>query len=152
MPFSFFIHLSIMKQEIFITTDAVIFAQKENEIFVLLIQRKNEPFKNQWALPGGFVEENEKLITACQRELKEETSLHIELQDLSFVGIFDDVQRDPRNRTISAAYASLINELFPVKAADDAADARWVKLNKLKNMAFDHDRIIARAKAALKLS
>ena len=56
-----------MKQEIYLTTDAVIFCKQKNNYYILLIQRKNDPFKNKWALPGGFVNQDEKLIHACQR-------------------------------------------------------------------------------------
>jgi 8-oxo-dGTP diphosphatase len=140
-----------MKQEIYITTDAAVFARAEGEIHVLLIQRKNEPFKNQWALPGGFVEENEKLINACKRELEEETGLFVDISEFQFIDIFDDVRRDPRNRTITAAYAIMLDELNFVEGRDDAANARWVKLNQIHELAFDHLLILEKAKSILNI-
>lgn len=140
-----------MNTKIYITTDAVVFA-KEDELFhVLLIQRKNPPFQNQWALPGGFVEENEKIIKACQRELHEETGLLVEIQKLNFVDVFDAIQRDPRGRTISVAYTCLADELTSIEAKDDAANAKWFKLENAKELAFDHDQIIAKAKTVLNI-
>lgn len=138
-----------MKQTIHITTDAVIFGKVKIDFYILLIQRKNAPFQNKWALPGGFVEENEKLIKACQRELHEETGLQIEIQEFTFVDVFDALQRDPRSRTISVAYTCVIDKLPILEANDDAANARWIKLENAKELAFDHEQIIAKAKSVL---
>lgn len=140
-----------MKQELFLTTDAVVFSKHQNEFYVLLILRRNEPFKNQWALPGGFVDKDEKLLQACQRELAEETDLQVVVQDFSFVGIFDDVHRDPRSRTISVAYTTLVEKLYPVIGKDDAAEAKWIKLAEIEELAFDHKQILAKAKSILKI-
>lgn len=136
-----------MKQSISLTTDAIIFAQHASEYYVLLIQRKNQPFKHHWALPGGFVENNELLIEACKRELEEETSLQVDAKHLQFVGVFDQLQRDPRGRNITLAYAAEIWQLQEVKAKDDAKNATWVKLTNCKNedLAFDHFQIIQAA-------
>ena len=137
-----------MRNKIALTTDAVIFSKMEKDFHVLLIQRKNEPYKEMWALPGGFVEEHEKLIEACQRELKEETSLDLEVDSLKLVDVFDDIKRDPRSRTISIAFTSLLKEKKEVTAQDDAKDAKWVDLNKINknDLAFDHYKIVMKAK------
>ena len=140
-----------MKQEIYLTTDAVIFCKQKNNYYILLIQRKNDPFKNKWALPGGFVNQDEKLIHACQRELQEETGLNLIPQQLKFVGVFDDINRDPRCRTISIAYTSLVDELFEVKGMDDAAKAEWINLEEPNQLAFDHNTIVVKAKETLHL-
>ena len=69
---------------------------------ILLIQRKNEPFKNIWALPGGFVEYGETVERAIKREFFEETGLFCEIVDI--IGIYSDPNRDPRGHTISIVY------------------------------------------------
>lgn len=107
---------------------------------LLLIQRKHEPFAGRWALPGGFVDENERLIDAAYRELREETGLaDLELKQMY---TFGDPGRDPRGWTISVVYVTRIdaNQLTP-QAADDAADVGWFPLNALPPLAFDHREI-----------
>lgn len=128
------------RQSIFVTVDVVVFLHKENNKYVLLIQRKNEPFKSQWALPGGFVEEDEDLETAARRELKEETGMDLESCEQLFT--FGKPGRDPRGRTISIVYAGLATKSTEPKAADDAKDARWFPIEKLPKLAFDHTEII----------
>jgi 8-oxo-dGTP diphosphatase len=116
----------------------------EQRPHVLLIRRKAEPFAGSWALPGGFVDENERLIDAARRELKEETGLeHAELEQLH---TFGDPGRDPRGWTASVAYLARVRaqELKPI-AGDDAADVKWFPLNDLPPLAFDHAEILARA-------
>lgn len=129
-----------MKQKIAITTDAVIFTKEQEQVFILLIKRGNNPFKNQWALPGGFVEEKELLHQACLRELKEETG--IEAANLTKIGIYDAIERDPRGRTLSVAFGGLLEDKPKPKGADDAAEAHWVELPLKENLAFDHAKII----------
>ena len=85
-----------------LTVDAIVFAKENNSIFILLIQRGNEPFKNMWALPGGFIEMDETLENACKRELAEETGLQVE--KMTQFKAFDAVNRDPRHRTISVIF------------------------------------------------
>ena len=102
------------KQDIMITVDVII--QKENK--VLLIQRKFEPFKDKWALPGGFVEDDEEVITAALRELKEETRADLSEDTLEFVGYFDAPDRDPRGRVISFAFGTDLNGTVPLEAGD----------------------------------
>src|SRR5918993_2776604 len=74
---------------------------------VLLIQRKADPFRGKWALPGGFVDENERLIDAARRELKEETG--VEQADLEQLHTFGDPGRDPRGWTVSVVYLALVS-------------------------------------------
>ena len=137
-----------MKNTINLTTDAVIFAKHNKSIYVLLIQRKNEPYQHKWAFPGGFVDQNEKVIKACQRELKEETSLHLDIHQFDFLDFFDAIHRDPRNRTISFAYTCLLNSLQDVKGGDDAASAKWIKMDDVNTneLAFDLAEILIAAK------
>ncbi len=128
------------KQSINVTADAVVFKKEKSETFILLIKRKNPPFQNQWALPGGFVENNEDLETAAKRELKEETG--IELVSCEQLFTFGTPGRDPRGRTITIAYVGFAKENDKPKAADDAKEAKWFNIKDLPELAFDHQQII----------
>lgn len=131
-------------QHIQLTVDAVVFSVIDEQLKVLLIQRKHEPFKDQWALPGGFVEDNEDLYDAMKRELQEETGLKLEHARQLYT--FGTPGRDPRGRTVTVAYYALIEEhLSKVKGGDDAADAQWFNIHHLPEIAFDHADIIAYA-------
>jgi 8-oxo-dGTP diphosphatase len=128
-----------------VTVDVVLFTLRAGELAVLMIRRGGAPFKGHWALPGGFVEDNESLERAASRELQEETGVVQTVLDQ--LGAFGDPGRDPRGHTVSVAfYAFLVAATRPV-AADDAADAQWVPLSTLARarVAFDHPRIIALA-------
>ena len=106
---------------------------------ILLIQRKNEPFKGKWALPGGFVEYGEKVEDAAVREVFEETGLKTKIIDL--VGIYSDPNRDPRGHTVTAVF--LLKEQGGIlKEGDDAADAKFFDIDQLPELSFDHDIII----------
>lgn len=129
-----------------VSADAVVFRKSDDKIELLLIRRGNTPFKGMWALPGGFVNMDENLEAAAARELKEETSL--EGVDLHQFHAYGAVDRDPRHRTISIAYAGLLTQKdAPVKAADDAAEAGWFNVDILPETGFDHDIIIQDARA-----
>lgn len=109
------------------TTDMIIFTNEGKDLKLLLIQRKQHPFKGSWAFPGGFVNMDEDLDTGAARELKEETGLENVYATQLYT--WSDVDRDPRMRVISASYLALVNEqaLLQAKAADDAEDvARFV--------------------------
>lgn len=135
------------KQEIAVTVDAVIFCRNEDLLKILLIRRKKEPFKNQWALPGGFLEKNETLEEAAIRELEEETGLKVE--KLQQVKAFGDPGRDPRGRTISIVFLGKIDKEIQVHGNDDAKDAKWFDMNDLPDLAFDHLEIILEASSLL---
>jgi len=133
-----------------VSVDAVVFAMVESVMKVLLIRREHDPFAGSWALPGGFVDENECLETAARRELAEETSLtNIFLEQLYSFG---DPGRDPRGRTVTVAYMALIpeDEITQVAHGDNAADAQWLPVDQLPKLAFDHDKIIRFALERLK--
>jgi 8-oxo-dGTP diphosphatase len=128
-----------------LTVDNVIMAEENGEWYILLIQRKNEPFKNSWARPGGFVDDNELIENAALRELWEETG--ITGITLEFLNYFDEPDRDPRERTISMAFAGIVNKNIKMKAASDAKKVEWFKIVKLPELAFDHSKIIEQAKS-----
>lgn len=112
---------------------------------ILLIKRGKEPFKGQWALPGGRLEENESAEECLVREMEEETGLRVELARL--VGVYADPKRDPRGM-ISAAY--LVRRVGgTLNAGSDASDFAWFELAKLPPLAADHAKIIADALKAL---
>lgn len=123
-----------------LTTDAVVFRFDGADLFVLLIERGNEPFKGQWAFPGGFVNMDETTDSAVKRELEEETGLHdIPLEQLH---TFSEPDRDPRHRIVSVVYFALTADNQEVTGGDDAARARWVAVKELPPLAFDHDEIM----------
>ncbi len=132
-----------------VTVD-VILISKSSPQKILLIKRKNDPFKNHWAFPGGFLDMDEDLETAAIRELKEETLVDIE--KLLQFKTYGSPGRDPRGRTISVVFYAELDEIKNARAADDACDAQWFPISQTPEMAFDHDEILADIKAHLKLT
>ena len=124
--------------KIFVTVDVLVINKKTDEI--LLIKRLNEPFKDCWALPGGFVDENEDLEQAARRELFEETN--IETEEMIQIGAFGTPKRDPRGHMISVAYQTDLIDNQIVKAKDDAKEVKWFSIKDLPELAFDHLEII----------
>jgi 8-oxo-dGTP diphosphatase len=123
-----------------LTTDAIVIAKMDNQYFILLIERIFDPFVGYWALPGGFINMDEEVVTACSRELFEETGISgLSLKQFQPVGTID---RDPRGRTISVVFWAMLNEIVEPVAGDDAAKAKWFSLNNLPPLAFDHQQII----------
>ena len=112
-----------------VTCDAVVFAMRADDLAILLIQRKDEPFKGRWALPGGYVNENESLERAVARELAEETG--ITGTKLEQLGAYGDPGRDPRGHTITVAYLTLLLAEAKITAGDDAAAAEWHSFRRL---------------------
>ena len=124
-----------------LTTDAIVFVKEKNSnTYILLIQRGREPFLNKWALPGGFIELEETLETACKRELFEETALRVD--KMYQFKTYDAIDRDPRHRTISVVYSAELKNKENVCGNDDASDAQWFPIDKLPELAFDHRQII----------
>jgi 8-oxo-dGTP diphosphatase len=119
-----------------LTVDVVVLADGALSQRVLLVQRGTPPFRGSWALPGGFVEEGERIVEAAPRELAEETGLQL------------DSGRDPRGWTVSVVYLARVRAEASVTGADDASDARWFAAESLPDLAFDHAMIIADALAA----
>ena len=133
-----------------VSVDAAVFGFFRGKAKLLLIRRKNEPFKGQWALPGGFVGINEELEAAAERELAEETGLvNVTLEQMH---TFGKCGRDPRGRQITIVFTGTATEgLNKIKAGDDAAKARWFDIEKLpKDLAFDHSEVVKFAIEKLK--
>jgi len=123
-----------------VAVDAII----EHDSRILLIKRKNKPFKDCWALPGGFIEYNESAEEAAAREAKEETGLSIKI--ISLLGVYSEPSRDPRGHVISICYVARCtrNAHESAKAGSDAKDAKFFYLKEIFNLklAFDHNKII----------
>ncbi|MEA2004130.1 MAG: NUDIX hydrolase [archaeon] len=135
------------------TADAVIllYEDKEFKTFkgIVLIKRKNPPFKSFWALPGGFLNAGkESLEQCCTREAKEETELDIKI--ISLIGIYSDPKRDPaRGHIITAAYLTEAHGI--PEAKDDTEDIKCFRLEDIpwKELAFDHENILKDAKDSI---
>lgn len=123
-----------------VTVDVLLAYLEYDEIKILLIKRKNNPYKNMWAMPGGFVDENEDLSIAALRELEEETG--IVLNNVTQLITVGTPGRDPRGHTISVVYGALVNKKLIPRANDDADDAQWFNIKQLPEIAFDHLDII----------
>jgi 8-oxo-dGTP diphosphatase len=136
-----------LKQNIKLAVDAIVFGYADSKLNVLLIKQKFGVLKNQWALVGGFVRDDETLNQAVNRELHEEAGIKVNyLEQLYTFG--DNIERDPRFRVVSVAYFALVNFTKLVLRADsDAEDAKWFPIYELPKLAFDHRDIV---KAALK--
>lgn len=137
----------------FNTVDIVLLSVIDSELGVLLIKRKEDPFKDQWALPGGFldVHGDQDVLTAAKRELEEETGLsNIFIEQLY---TFSKKLRDPREafasepiRIISVAHFALIDHTkVNTVAGSDASETKWFKISELPPIAFDHSDIISMA-------
>ena len=129
------------KQSIILSVDAVVFGYEEGNISVLLIKRKYEPFKGKWAIPGGFVENEESLENAVERELFEETGVKINYLEQLYT--FGKPKRDPRGRVVTVAYFGLVRpNAFIISASTDAEQVQWFHINELPKLSFDHKEII----------
>lgn len=122
-----------------LTADMVIIT-RGSKPEVLLIQRGDDPYKGQWAFPGGFMEMDETIEQCAVRELKEETGL--DLSVFHQIGAYSKVDRDPRGRTVTVAYLAIIDSTVEVRGQDDAAKAQWWPLASLPPLAFDHEDIL----------
>ncbi len=126
-----------------VCTDVVLTRGSQQSRQLLLIKRLNHPFKDYWALPGGFVEEHEPLIEAAQRELHEETGISgVELNQFRAYG---DKHRDPRGHCISVVFYGTVPVAVNGLAGDDAKELKWFNIVQLPPLAFDHQRIIHEA-------
>jgi 8-oxo-dGTP diphosphatase len=135
-----------------VTCDVVAFTTRADDLAVLLVRRKEAPFKGYWALPGGFVDENESLQRAAARELAEETGVTgVKLEQL---GAYGDPGRDPRGHTITIAWLTYLVAEAKITAGDDASAVEWLPLRSLAlepstkkkvPIAFDHAKILDQA-------
>jgi 8-oxo-dGTP diphosphatase len=144
-----------------VTVDLVVFTIRDDELCALEIRRGAPPFRGRWALPGGFVREEEGLLDAARRELAEETGVNDVDVHLEQLATYGDPRRDPRRRVVSVAYLAFAAELPEPVAGTDAGAARGRPVaaelaGPSRRLAFDHDLILAdgleRARAKLEYS
>lgn len=143
-----------------VTVDAVVLTIRDDKLQALVVTRGGEPFKGQLALPGGFVEVEEDLGDALERELAEETGISLQGALVEQLSSYGRPDRDPRMRTVSVAYLAVLPDLPEPVGGDDAADAHWRPVTWLlarrDRLAFDHREIIGdgveRARAKLEHS
>lgn len=133
-----------------LSADCVLLTWADQQLKVLLIERRNPPFAGSWALPGGFVDIDESPETAAIRELEEET--HLTKIDLHQLGAYGAVDRDPRTRVVTIAFWGLVRpaQMKKATAGDDAAATAWHSLENLPSLAFDHAQIIADTRIRLR--
>lgn len=137
------------EQNIRVAVDIVLLTIRENALQVLLIKRGIPPYRGSYALPGGFVLNDESLEQAALRELSEESgTTDVYLEQLYSFG---ETDRDPRGRIVSVAYYALIgSDKAPLRAGSDATDARWFSAEELPKLAFDHEKIVEYAVTRLR--
>lgn len=129
-----------------VTADCLV-VTREAAPRLLLIERGGEPFKGCWAIPGGFMDMDETTDQCAIRELEEETGLRV--RDVQLIGVYSKVGRDPRGRTVTAAYLAFVPQPIDVRGQDDAARAEWFPVDALPPLAFDHDDIVRDALSRL---
>ncbi|CAN5738406.1 NUDIX domain-containing protein [soil metagenome] len=143
-----------------VTVDLVVLTVLDDDLAVLLVRRGVPPHRGRWALPGGFVHDDEDLLDAAERELVEETGLASVRTHLEQLATYGSPRRDPRGRVVTVAHLALVpRPMFPT-AGSDASDAGWRSvgglINDRRQLAFDHDRILAegveRARSKLEYS
>ncbi|MFF7182254.1 NUDIX domain-containing protein [Streptomyces sp. NPDC008121] len=132
-----------------VTADLAVFTLREEHLHVLLVERGQEPYAGDWALPGGFVLPRESSEQAARRELAEETGLAADTVaglHLEQLRTYSEPDRDPRMRVVSVAYTALVPDPPEPHGGGDAARARWAPYGTHGPLAFDHDRILADAR------
>ncbi|MGH9278470.1 MAG: NUDIX hydrolase [Acidimicrobiales bacterium] len=143
-----------------VAVDLVVLTIRDADLVFLAVRRAVPPYRGRWALPGGFVHEDEDLLDAAERELSEETGLSSVRAHLEQLATYGAPRRDPRGRVVSVAYLALLPGLALPVAGSDAAQARWTPVSDVlghaRALAFDHHQILAdgveRARAKLEYS
>lgn len=132
-----------------VTVDVTVFTARDGAVEVLLVKRAEWPHTGKWAIPGGFVEIDESLKRAALRELREETGVKAGV--IEQLGAFGHPDRDPRERVITVAYIALVPiDHLHIEAGSDAAEAQLFGVDALPELAFDHAKILRRARERLR--
>lgn len=130
-----------------VTTDCVILTFHQDMLKILLVRRGIEPFKGEWALPGGFLKPDESAEECAYRELREETG--VTGCKIKQFHTFSAPHRDPRERVITIAFYALM-KWQQATGADDADYADWVPLEDIPKLAFDHNHVVEVAMETIK--
>jgi 8-oxo-dGTP diphosphatase len=129
-----------------LTVDIVVLTIRDDRLRLLLIERRNEPFRGKMALPGGFLSHGETLEDGALRELGEETGIAGERLHLEQLRTYGDVDRDPRGRLVTVAYLGIAPDLPEPAAGSDARAAEWLAIDDVlagaPELAFDHRAIV----------
>jgi len=133
-----------------VSADIVVFGYDNQGINLLLITRRQDPYKNHWALPGGFLEISETIECCALRELYEETNIKNVILEQLYA--FSAIGRDPRDRVITIAFWTIIKmNIEHILAGDDASRTEWFNIKSLPLLAFDHLEIVNKAVENLKI-
>lgn len=131
-------------EQVRLTADTAIFAEDDDQLYVLVIRRGSGPFEGYWALPGDYLGPDEDVMEATHRTLRQQTGLIV--ASVRLVGVYADPGRDPRGRLVSFAYTTRLAGLIEPIAAGDAVEARWMPVDEAlcvpNRLAFDHYRIV----------
>lgn len=132
-----------------VPTIDIILSENSNRNKVLIIKRKKDPFKDYFSLPGGFVNEGEKVEDAVRREAEEELLVKVEPTDI--LGVYSDPNRDPRGHIMSITFTAKITS-GELKAGEGISELRWIDTNNLTNikLGFDHSKILTNYQTWLK--
>ena len=130
---------------VYVTVDVVLLTLRDDALHVLMVERGSQPWRGWLALPGGFVRQDEDLLAAARRELREETGLAVEPAHLEQLGTFGRPDRDPRARTVAVAHLAVLPALPEPVAGTDAAAASWQPVEEVLDgeLPFDHHDILS---------
>ena len=119
-----------------------IFTVDKGKVKILLIKRKNNPFKDMWALVGGALYNNETLTDGLKREVKEKTG--IDLDNYYFSNVFDEIYRSPVMRMVAVSYIGVIDgdKVSFLRETLKTNDADWFSIDKIPKLAYDHENIL----------
>jgi len=124
-----------------LTVDMVVFQVNNDKLEVLLTKRANEPFKNAWALPGGYVAADHTLLEAAKKIMLHKVGISIDsqLSHIEQLQAFDSIARDPRGHAVAITYSGYGRDIIPNSPAQIT---QFFDVNKLPKLAFDHIDII----------
>lgn len=148
LPGRRFLSVGSMHKSPTIAVDVVIFTIENDELKILLIKRNQHPFKNSWALPGGFLHYKETTQSTVKRVLDEKAGIRNVYVEQLYT--FDSINRDPRGRIISIAYFALVPlQNIKIKSGKNTQTPTLFSVNKMPVLGFDHKIIIQYARKRL---
>ena len=136
------------EKQFYVAVDCIIFGFNQGELSLLLLKRNFEPAMGEWSLMGGFVQEDESVDDAAKRVLNQLTGL--EKVYMEQVGIFGEINRDPGERVVSAAYYAMINIDEYDRELVQKHNAHWININNVPPLIFDHQLMVEKARDLMK--